>query len=413
MSPWEQRRADVFADALESRATAATSAPATARLVGVARSIRDASLESPDGQFAVVLRERLMAEAPHALSPQRVVHVRPVRDPMATGTPGRQRLAAASAVLAVAGGSFGLVTASAQALPGDALYSVKRGVEQTDLALQRGDGAEGRTNLQHAGERLAEVEAMVEDGTVDSQESALAAEALEDFTSQADAGARELLEAYANGRDASAITEISDFSLASSSSLAGLSKALPQSTGPAYAEAAGMVTELSRASSRICASCRTSGPASPQQELVDRVEDLAATGQPMAAPGPVSDLLGQPDDRQRADDPQRDVPSDSLPDASLPDDSQPDDSQPDDSQSAADPEPDGTTTKSDDEPRSDEPQDDPDDEPRSDEPQDDPDEDPAGETTGVLSPLLDNPLGGGEGDDDDASGGPLGSLLGR
>ena len=395
MSPWEQRRADVFADALESRATAATSAPATARLVGVARSIRDASLESPDGQFAGVLRERLMAEAPHALSPQRVVHVRPVRDPMATGTPGRQRLAAASAVLAVAGGSFGLVTASAQALPGDALYSVKRGVEQTDLALQRGDGAEGRTNLQHAGERLAEVEAMVEDGTVDSQESALAAEALEDFTSQADAGARELLEAYANGRDASAITEISDFSLASSSSLAGLSKALPQSTGPAYAEAAGMVTELSRASSRICASCRTSGPASPQQELVDRVEDLAATGQPMAAPGPVSDLLGQPDDRQRADDPQRDVPSDSLPDASLPDDSQPDDSK-----SAADPEPDGTTTKSDDEPR-------------SDEPQDDPDEDPAGETTGVLSPLLDNPLGGGEGDDDDASGGPLGSLLGR
>ena len=408
MSPWEQRRADVFADALESRATAATSAPATARLVGVARSIRDASLESPDGQFAVVLRERLMAEAPHALSPQRVVHVRPVRDPMATGTPGRQRLAAASAVLAVAGGSFGLVTASAQALPGDALYSVKRGVEQTDLALQRGDGAEGRTNLQHAGERLAEVEAMVEDGTVDSQESALAAEALEDFTSQADAGARELLEAYANGRDASAITEISDFSLASSSSLAGLSKALPQSTGPAYAEAAGMVTELSRASSRICASCRTSGPASPQQELVDRVEDLAATGQPMAAPGPVSDLVGQPDDRQRADDPQRDVPSDSLPDASLPDDSQPDDSK-----SAADPEPDGTTTKSDDEPRSDEPQDDPDDEPRSDDPQDDPDEDPAGETTGVLSPLLDNPLGGGEGDDDDASGGPLGSLLGR
>ena len=395
MSPWEQRRADVFADALESRATAATSAPATARLVGVARSIRDASLESPDGQFAGVLRERLMAEAPHALSPQRVVHVRPVRDPMATGTPGRQRLAAASAVLAVAGGSFGLVTASAQALPGDALYSVKRGVEQTDLALQRGDGAEGRTNLQHAGERLAEVEAMVEDGTVDSQESALAAAALEDFTSQADAGATELFEAYANGRDASAITEISDFSLASSSSLAGLSKALPQSTGPAYAEAAGMVTELSRASSWICASCRTSGPASPQQELVDRVEDLAATGQPMAAPGPVSDLLGQPDDRQRADDPQRDVPSDSLPDASLPDDSQPDDSK-----SAADPEPDGTTTKSDDEPR-------------SDEPQDDPDEDPAGETTGVLSPLLDNPLVGGEGDDDDASGGLLGSLLGR
>ncbi|HEX7657992.1 MAG TPA: DUF5667 domain-containing protein [Pseudonocardiaceae bacterium] len=94
--------------------------------------------------------------------------------------------AVACVVLALAGMTFLI---SRHALPGQALYPVKRTVEAAALDLTLGDEAKGLKHLQYATDRVTDVETMLgaSSGTVGDYQSALA-----DFDADATAGSTTL-----------------------------------------------------------------------------------------------------------------------------------------------------------------------------------------------------------------------------
>ena len=73
-------------------------------------------------------------------------------------------MAAALAVLAIAGGS---VFASRDAVPGDALYGIKRAAEAAGGIFAGGEAARGQHDLDLATTRLDEIERMARDGATD------------------------------------------------------------------------------------------------------------------------------------------------------------------------------------------------------------------------------------------------------
>ncbi len=79
----------------------------------------------------------------------------------------RWALASAAAVLVVLAGGFGVARASASALPGQPLYTVKRTVEQTRLALAFSDEEKAELHLAYAQRRARELGLLVSAGRED------------------------------------------------------------------------------------------------------------------------------------------------------------------------------------------------------------------------------------------------------
>ena len=97
-------------------------------------------------------------------------HALPSRPAARPATPSLARrvvtvgMAAALAVLAIAGGS---VFASRDAVPGDALYGIKRAAEAAGGIFAGGEAARGQHDLDLAATRLDEIERMARDGATD------------------------------------------------------------------------------------------------------------------------------------------------------------------------------------------------------------------------------------------------------
>lgn len=72
-------------------------------------------------------------------------------------------------------GSVGLVQASAATLPGDGLYPVKRGIEETRLALTFASSAEARLLGEFSDERVREIEGLLEAGRTQDLNAAVEA----------------------------------------------------------------------------------------------------------------------------------------------------------------------------------------------------------------------------------------------
>jgi hypothetical protein len=72
-------------------------------------------------------------------------------------------------------GGFSMTAAAQSALPGDALYPVKTGMEQVQLSMKTDSGAQAELYVEFAGRRLAEIEKLVDAGRYE-EVSAVAAE---------------------------------------------------------------------------------------------------------------------------------------------------------------------------------------------------------------------------------------------
>jgi hypothetical protein len=132
----------------------------TERLVGVVRTLRaqvatDAA--TPRDAFVTDLRARLMAEAESVLTEQDVGPALPAR----TRGKRERRLVAVATAAVLLGGSAGIATAARDALPGQALYPIKRGIEQADVRLSTSPAARGGDLLQQATGRLDEVQGLI------------------------------------------------------------------------------------------------------------------------------------------------------------------------------------------------------------------------------------------------------------
>jgi hypothetical protein len=198
----------------------------------------------PDPAFRAATRARLVAMA--AVRTPAAPPVSPIRRFLTEGVPSparwRTRLTAGLAGAALTVTALATVVAvAADARPGDVLYDLKRGTEETQLALA-GD-ARGETLLDLAGTRLDEVRSLVDDGATalpaagspGSGETVLAAgadaalvvETLQTMDAQTTEGA-----AWLNGRAVSTesarpLELLSGWAAAQSDELAGLLDLVP------------------------------------------------------------------------------------------------------------------------------------------------------------------------------------------
>lgn len=231
------RRANAFAQALEEltdRGSAAEqaeqpdgSAPAPAaaeqteqgRLLALTASLGELPKPELDPEVKVVQRAQLVAameammregtaggEAGPALPEQRSDRARGAHRASSLGKlRPRSRLAkgltAGGLSVGVAAGAFGgVAAASSDALPGDSLYGLKRGIEDFKLnVLADGDDERGRTYLDQASTRLSEARRLMErgrGGQLDHESLGEIRRALSGMRHDASEGHRLLREAY-------------------------------------------------------------------------------------------------------------------------------------------------------------------------------------------------------------------------
>jgi hypothetical protein len=252
-----RRDVELFADVVDGRTPARRHARRSDRLrelVDVAEFVRETS-EPPTASrdFVADLRTSLMAAADEELTSTEPV---PRRDRVAVDGPRlRRRLTAAAGAFVAVGGTLGLVSASAQAVPGDMLYPVKRATERVELMLRDGPD-EGHTLLSHASTRLDEVEAL----TASNGRDDLIAETLDDFASESDAGGSLLLDSYRDDGSTGEIDDLRVFLADSAQRLENLADELPSAVGNEYADAAQTIGDLDSTAFNECPDCADGQP---------------------------------------------------------------------------------------------------------------------------------------------------------
>ncbi len=254
--------AQAFEEAWQDRARRAEPVPDSeiAALVASAEQLCRAAVIEPTGEFRASLRTQLMVEATTALAPAAAPARTTRRHGRRTrfGTPSfaiRRRLAGATAAFVGAAGFVGMVGVSAEALPGEMLYPVKRGVENIELAFHNDDSSRGQYRLAQASERLAEARRLTNDNSPQARDQV--AGVLDDFSAQAKDGSGAMFRVFDRNRSDEPITVVNDFSAAAAADLAILSSQVPSSAGDSFQNAADTVSQLLTTASTLCASCGT------------------------------------------------------------------------------------------------------------------------------------------------------------
>ncbi|WP_405743027.1 DUF5667 domain-containing protein [Streptomyces sp. NBC_01525] len=218
------RRANAFAQALEdqsSRGAAEDQDNTTAQTPGEARllAVADGLGELPKPEMATevktVQRAQLMAAMEAAFAEGSPSDGARVPEQRSSGGAHRaaeqlgrlrprsrltKRLAAGGLTVGVAAGAFsGVAAASSDALPGDTLYGLKRGMEDFKLGLSDDDADRGRLYLDQAATRMLEARRLMERGRVadlDRESLAEVRRTLTGITHDAGEGHRLLYAAY-------------------------------------------------------------------------------------------------------------------------------------------------------------------------------------------------------------------------
>ncbi|MFE8988843.1 DUF5667 domain-containing protein [Streptomyces collinus] len=145
-------------------------------------------------------------------------------------------LTAGGLSVGVAASAFGGVSAaSSDALPGDSLYGLKRGIEDVKLGLADGSDERGRVYLDHASTRLSEARRLMErgrSGPLDHESLGEIRRALSGMRHDASEGHRLLSEAYERDPDSlSPMQALSAFSRSHRESWGELRERLPVQLG--------------------------------------------------------------------------------------------------------------------------------------------------------------------------------------
>ncbi|MFF9204108.1 DUF5667 domain-containing protein [Streptomyces sp. NPDC014986] len=263
------RRANAFAQALEEqpdRGTAAEQserpapAPAATRtepaqLLALASGLGALPKPELDPEVKVVQRAQLVAAfeamlqegtaageaTDRAVPEQRSRRTRGTHraTPLGRLRP-RSRLArgltAGGLTVGVAAGALGgVAAASSDALPGDSLYGLKRGIEDVTLGFADGSDERGRVYLDHASTRLGEARRLMErgrSGPLDHESLGEIRRALSGMRHDAAEGHRLLRQAYERDPDSlSPMQALSSFSQAHRATWGTLRDRLPEQLG--------------------------------------------------------------------------------------------------------------------------------------------------------------------------------------
>lgn len=245
------RAAEEFDRVLDGTAPRAV-ADRYADLLGTVETLRGRPAVVPRPEFAAELRSRLMtaAETDLVAVPSNVRLL-----PRASSRPSRSRhLGSVAASLVIVGGTAGMAAAASGALPGEALYPVKRGIEQVTTAVHIGDASKGAALLGQAETRLQEARDLQASGA----EPGLVSQTIDDFRSEATDGADHLFQAYAaSGRD-SDITRVRSFTATHISDIARMSEAGDAGTADVLVDAADTLADIDQQARDLCAACGSS-----------------------------------------------------------------------------------------------------------------------------------------------------------
>ncbi|MEV8038715.1 DUF5667 domain-containing protein [Streptomyces sp. NPDC086182] len=316
------RRADAFAQALEEfdQGTAAEqpdgSAPSRAAaeqtgqglLLALAAGLGELPKPELDPEVKIVQRAQLVAAMEAMLlegtaaggeGPDRAL---PGQRSRAKGTHratglGKLRprsrlskgLAAGGLTVGVAAGAFGgVAAASTDALPGDSLYGLKRGMEDIELSLAHGDSDRGELYLDQASTRLSEARRLMErgrSGHLDHESLGEVRRALSGMQHDATEGHRLLHEAYERDGSLGPIQALSAFSRSHREAWGALRDRLPVQLG----DVSDQVSSAFEAIDEEVAPLRSLLPTTPAPEGTGRHRGRSeeSTGSPgTATPSP-------------------------------------------------------------------------------------------------------------------------------
>ncbi|GAA3373993.1 DUF5667 domain-containing protein [Streptomyces sannanensis] len=248
------RRANAFAQALEDRTLQDTAAdrptgsdehPELEGLLALANGLGELPSPEFDPEVKVVQRAQLVAAMEAMLTeggaptgPQvpeqrtgrgahRAAPLRKLR-PRSRWSKG---LAAGSLTVGVAAGAFGgVAAASSDALPGDSLYGLKRGMEDIKLGMADDNADRGRIYLDQASTRLGEARRLMERGRIaelDHESLSEVRRTLNGMRHDASEGHRLLHEAYERDGSLGPIQTLSSFSRSQRESWSRLRRQLP------------------------------------------------------------------------------------------------------------------------------------------------------------------------------------------
>ncbi|QIQ03363.1 DUF5667 domain-containing protein [Streptomyces liangshanensis] len=253
------RRANAFAQALDDRTVQGEAAEQPAesaepaeqgRLLALASGLGDLPRPTLDPEVKVVQRAQLVAAmeamlmegtvgggmssgttVPEQRTSGRGAHrASPLRKlrPRSRWSKG---LAAGGLTVGVAAGAFGgVAAASSDALPGDSLYGLKRGMEDLKLNLADDDSSRGELYLDHASTRLNEARRLMErdrSGHLDHESLSEIRRALSGMKHDATEGHRLLHQAYERDGSLGPIATLSSFSASHRQAWDGLRERLP------------------------------------------------------------------------------------------------------------------------------------------------------------------------------------------
>lgn len=253
------RRANAFAQALEDQALKGAAderidtpaqepaEPEAARLLAVADGLGELPKPALDPEVRTVQRAQLIAAMEAAFAEggapsdgAKVPQQRGVRGAhRAAKSLGRLRprsrltkgLAAGGLTVGVAAGAFGgVAAASSDALPGDSLYGLKRGMEDLKLGLADDDSDRGRLYLDRAATRMLEARRLMErvrSGPLEHETLAEVRKSLSGVTQDAGAGHRLLHDAFERDGSLGAIQALDSFTASHRSTWTKLRDRLP------------------------------------------------------------------------------------------------------------------------------------------------------------------------------------------
>jgi hypothetical protein len=271
-----RRRAEEFAAAVDGGESLRTASEETVRLLELVGTLRSQAPTEPRAEFAEDLRSRLMTEAETALRPETANLLLPVRE---RGRRERRLVAAASAFVLV-GGTATMAAAAQSSLPGEALYPIKRGIEQAEVRLSMSPAGKGKDLLDHASGRLGEVRSLV--GADSAQSEPRVPATLAEFSEAADEGAALLFQAFEETGDPDVIVAVRTFAAEGIGTLEGLVPEVGSDAQDELSAAAMLLGEIDRRAASLCGGCAPGLPAVEVPEIflaraeVDRALDRAA-----------------------------------------------------------------------------------------------------------------------------------------
>jgi hypothetical protein len=253
-----KKRAEEFAAALEGQVAWTDVHPELADLAELVDGLRVHDPVEPSPEFTASLRERLLAEADEMYAQDAVLTLPERRH-------GRRerRFAIAAASLVFVGGTAGMAAAAQQALPGDALYPIKRGLEQAQAGLATSDEAKGRDLLSQADTRLAEIQQMVDGSSSPSQ----LPPTINAFTTQAQQGSKLLMQSYAQNQDQQSIEAVRSFTTHSLKVLQTVAGTAPADQQEELTRAAMTLLSIDGKAIQTCKSCAPDLPALQMPKL--------------------------------------------------------------------------------------------------------------------------------------------------